>query len=305
MKFADMLKTPELFFNPKQLVRYQLMKKGNISNNEFEEVSLPWGVKILVRPHEFIGKRICMYGLYDLCVCESVWNLLDPGECAVDVGANIGQMASLMAVKCGGSGKVIAFEPHPKVYEELMKNVNTWNQKEGLARIISHQVALSENAGEGLLRSHATFQISMGRSRVVTEENYQALEGRDYKIKLQKLDEIIDNHEKIGVMKIDVEGHEISVLKGAKEVIESNRIRDIIFEEHAKYPTVLTQFLEEYGYSLFYLEKSFWGIEVGEIKNRPQYTYTIHEVPNYLATKEPERALVRLRKKGWRVLLGW
>jgi FkbM family methyltransferase len=50
----------------------------------------------------------------------------EPGR-AVDVGANIGYMTSLMAHKVGLSGKVIAFEPHPAIYKRLVNNVQDWH----------------------------------------------------------------------------------------------------------------------------------------------------------------------------------
>ena len=71
-----------------------------------------------MNPKETIGRAILRLGVYDLCVSESICRLLDPGESAIDVGANLGYMTSLMAAKAGKCGSVESFEPHP----DLMPN---------------------------------------------------------------------------------------------------------------------------------------------------------------------------------------
>ena len=50
-----------------------------------------------------------MTGIYDLIVTEILWRLINKGEIAVDVGANIGYMTSLMAAKVASSGKVYSY----------------------------------------------------------------------------------------------------------------------------------------------------------------------------------------------------
>ena len=66
-----------------------------------------------------ICERSCTSILaFDLISCEAIWRLLDEGELALDVGANIGYMTSLMAARLGKNGRVIAFEPHPVLFQE-------------------------------------------------------------------------------------------------------------------------------------------------------------------------------------------
>ncbi len=59
-----------------------------------------------VRPAEGVGRSLWRLGVYDLVTCELCWRLLDPGETAVDVGANIGVVTGLLARRAGPAGEV-------------------------------------------------------------------------------------------------------------------------------------------------------------------------------------------------------
>lgn len=299
-KLLKILKKPEYFFRPAQLLRFAAQKIRK-RTNEFEDVVLPWKLKIRVRTNDWIGSEIWKLGIFDLCVCESIWRLLDPGECAIDVGANIGQMTSLMATKVGRNGKVIAFEPHPEVYEDLLVNVNNWINTACLGQIEIHKVALTDHSGEAYLSIPKAFDRNRGLSSLFSLDEYDNKTLCNVQVKrLDQLEQLQGENTHIGVLKIDVEGHELEVLKGATKLIDKHQIRDIIFEEWNKYPTPMTEFLEEHGYTLFYLGEHFLGIEVGDIKEKEQ-KYRGTSYPNYLATNEPNRALRRLIPQGWSV----
>src|SRR5262245_30401299 len=114
---------PEYLLRPSQLWR-RLQWHFAPANETYISVRLPWGAQIRVRPTDVIGSAIAKLGLFDLLVSESLFRLCDVGELALDIGANIGQMTSLMAVKVGPSGTVLAFEPHFEIFSELAFNVN-------------------------------------------------------------------------------------------------------------------------------------------------------------------------------------
>ena len=58
-----------------------------------------------VRPRETVGHIMWHLGVLDLAASEVCWRLLDPGETAVDVGANIGVMTGLLARRAGPTGE--------------------------------------------------------------------------------------------------------------------------------------------------------------------------------------------------------
>ncbi|NDJ16380.1 FkbM family methyltransferase [Myxacorys almedinensis] len=300
---------PEVLLRPSQFVRVLKSRPSRVVQRltphdrspEFTSVRLAWGVTIRVRPAEFVGAFIYNRGLYDIDVCETIWRLLDAGECAVDVGANIGQMVSLMATKIGVHGRAIAVEPHPEIYQELLFNTNRWANENDIAAIECYEMALSDQQGEDFLRVPKCFRENRGVAALDASGD-----GRDdvnvslIKIEKTTLDHMVDHQTStVGVMKIDVEGHELSVLKGASQLIEQNKIRDIIFEERANYPTAVTQFLESYGYTIFHLSHTLSGLKIEPLAGKH---LTIPYFINCLATVDPERALERLATQGWQAL---
>ena len=130
MRFIGSLGKPEYVFRPSQIIR-RLQREFQIAR-ESEEVVLPWGLPIRVFPNETIGSCIWRTGVHDLVASEALWRLLDPGETAVDIGANIGYMTGLMARRAGPRGRVIALEPHPDIFAELQRNVGEWGRSPAL-----------------------------------------------------------------------------------------------------------------------------------------------------------------------------
>lgn len=287
----------EIFHQPKLLLNFfRLSSKPYIAK-------LPWGPTILINPSEHQGYRIKTLGVYDLCVCEAIWKLMDSGEYAIDAGANIGQMTSVMATKVGKNGKVFSIEPHPRVYEELLRNVRNWDRNNDCARIYPMNLALSNKIANGTLVEPADHEQNYGEAFITEDKKYVKSVENTYTIKMTRLDEIIRDIDKIGLLKIDVEGHEAKVLKGATESLKKKKFRDIIFEEHGNhsYPTVITDYLESYGYTVFYMVKHFLGIAFGDLKkNREIYKdYTYY---NCLASIDSNRAEHRMRRRGWEIL---
>ena len=106
---------PEYIFRPSQGVRRILRRLKPRPRSAV--VELPWKLQLCIRLDDHIGWSIWRTGVYDLCVTEVLWRLIDKGETSVDVGANIGHMTSVMVKRVGASGKVHAYEAHPEVQE--------------------------------------------------------------------------------------------------------------------------------------------------------------------------------------------
>src|SRR5262245_3224484 len=102
-----------------------------------------WGDWLEVEPRRFIGGNIYMRGVHELPVCEALWRLAEPGERAVDVGANIGVMTSMLSKRVGPRGLVTSFEAHPEVFRQLAQNVARWEGR----RIAVFEMAMSGKEG--------------------------------------------------------------------------------------------------------------------------------------------------------------
>lgn len=281
MNFNRFFNKPEYFFRPQQIVkRFQL----NSIKNTIVETELLWGHKnFQVNAAETVGRSILSYGLYDLALSEAIYRLTNKASLCVDVGANIGYFSSLFA-KYGGT--VYAFEPHPVIYDRLKKNCASLVNTQCLS------LALDEKAGEADLYIPSNFDSNEGIASLQPMVN-----SRVVKVKTKTFDEIFPS-ERVDVMKIDVEGHEISVLKGAIHALQAGRILNIVFEDFAGEKSQVIHFLESYGYRVFRLVKSFTNlrlVKVGEAEQIPLW-----EPPNYIATK---MELSWEKKNSWSILL--
>ena len=285
---------PEYLFRPSALGRrlQRQFEKGNA----VEEVMLPWGAPILIESAELIGSNLWKVGIYDLIVAESLMRLADSGEYCLDVGANIGLMTSALAYAVGTVGHVVSFEPSPGVIPKLEQNVELWRTRLGWRQVTVEAVALSRSNGEAILTVPFESENSPG---IASMEPDRA--GESVTVPTRTLDSIQPEDTTVGVMKIDVEGHELGVLSGATDLLSSGRIRDIVFEGYGGYPSPVTRLLASYGYSVFGLRKGLLAPRLAP--DAPaKISFRGGETPNYLATRDASRAVQRLAPMGWQAL---
>lgn len=256
---------------------------------------LPWRVDLIVSESDAIGYSILVGRVFDPCVTETIHRLIDPGDFVVDVGANVGYLTSLAAVRAGPRGRVVAVEPHPTVFELLSSNAEAWRADRRLAPVELQRLALSDRAGDGRLFAGPTFDQNMGLATLASD----AADGPDSEqVELRRLDEVVPGA-RIGVLKIDVEGHEPEVLRGAGSLLEGRLVRDVIFEDHEPYPSKATETVERAGYHLVSLTNDLGGLRLqppGERGDEPAWPG-----PSYLATADPARSIPRLERRGWQV----
>jgi FkbM family methyltransferase len=282
---------PEYLFQPAQIFRRLVRHRG--AANIPVTVRLPWGLPMVVHSQESIGFCIWQLGIYDLALSEVAWRLLDPGEKAVDVGGNIGYMSCLLAARAGTTGQVVTFEPHPVLNAALATQISRWTGA-GAAPVTLRNEALSDRSGVAFLAEPEEFGTNCGTS---TLENGGS--GRGHSVPTLRLDSLTELSGPIGVMKVDVEGHEAAVFRGAERLLGSGSLRDIVFEEHHGADSEACQFLVRHGYTLFLIERTLWGPLLVKPDSAPRTTWA---ATNFLATREPDRATKRIGKRGWQVL---
>jgi FkbM family methyltransferase len=287
---------PQYVLHPlRALRRVARVVKGPPPEARPRVARLPWGVELTVQESDAIGYSILVGRVFDPCVTEAVHRLVDPGDVVVDVGANVGYLTSLAAVRALPSGRVIAVEPHPAVFELLRSNAESWSAKPNAAPVELHRLALSNHNGVGRIVTGPHFETNMGLARLSEKD----ADGQNsHEVELRRLDELVDETA-IGLLKVDVEGHETEVLSGASGLLERGLVRDIIFEDHAPYPSEATALVENAGYHLVSLSNDLRGLLV----NPPHERGPVREWPgpSYLATIDPDRSVARLRARGWQV----
>jgi FkbM family methyltransferase len=237
-------------------------------------------------------------GVYDLVVSETIWRLLDPGETAVDAGAHIGYMTALMAAKAGPTGTVFCFEPHPDNFLDLSNNIAGWLGNI-TAKVIPMPVALSSRRGSGQLEAPPAFATNRGISRLSAEGATGNSSGTS--VTVDRLDHVLPDSPQVGVLKIDVEGHEVEVLHGAEGLLQKRKVRDIVFEElSGSFKSPVAELLTSRGFAVIRLARSFAGPLL--LHSDEAGFVAPYLPPSFLATLEPERARSRLSPRGWNVL---
>ncbi len=289
---------PQYVFHPGRAAR-RAMHRFTKHEGRVEVAQLPWGLPLEVNTGDAIGFAIAAGGVFDPCVTETLHRLIDPGETVADVGANLGYMTSLAAASVGAGGGVYAFEPHPRAYELLESNVSRWRAMKGTGPVELRQVALSDVAGEGELFSGGSTEFDLAVASLSAGEHPPAGASTEaISVPLARLDQI-EGVNRLSVMKVDVEGHEPSVLRGAGCLLEDGAIRDIVFEDHDEYPSESTAIVEDAGYQLIGLSNDLWGLRLMRPEERGELP--AWPGPSYLATRNPDRARRRLSPRGWQV----
>lgn len=257
-------------------------------------ITTAWGDRFIVDPRRFIGAHLYMRGVHELPVCETLFRLCGKGELALDVGANIGAMTSLLSLAAGPEGHVISFEAHPGILAQLQENVTLWSRQ----NIELIHAAVSDRPGTLTLSETSGFGQNEGTARIV-EAGAGALATADaaaHTVTAVSLDDLIGAR-RVGLMKIDVEGHELHVLRGASRCLGEHSVRDIVFETGGDYPNATHRLLLEAGYRVSEIRSTWRGPCLVEPLAGPP-----HMLADCLATLDHDRAARMLAPRGWQVL---
>jgi FkbM family methyltransferase len=179
-------------------------------------------VYLNVRESRFMLDRAL--GRHEPARMEAVGKLLKRGSIFIDIGGNKGEFALLAASKVGGSGKVFCFEPEPQNCRWIRESIRL----NGYGNITLFELALSDSDGESRLylgrRSGSHTMVGP------LQDEYAGV----VTVRTRTLDDLLSevHQEKVDMMKIDVEGAELSVLKGAQRVLCQNSNIRLLIELH-------------------------------------------------------------------------
>jgi FkbM family methyltransferase len=262
----------------------QCEKRGSVV------VSLGNGTRIRLYCDSVLCKNI-YFGAFEEAERKFAKNFLRPGDIYVDVGANIGLFTVIAASRVGRLGHVWAFEPCFTTFTRLFENV-ALNR---LRNVTCFQIALSDTIGQLDLRVsldgydawNSLAEPYVG-GRYITES-----------VECTTWDTFAQVHELVGrvtMMKIDVEGWESRVLRGARETLSryDAPVLQVEFTDAAAQCAdsschALYYILRDYGYQLFTYDST--KNEIVPEPLRESYPYV-----NIIAAKEPEKVAARLRE---------
>lgn len=285
------LHSPHYRHNPRQVLR-RLRRAFAPRRSGLQTVTLPWGVRLKVDVDEFIGASIWTTGVHDLAVSEAIWRVLSPGETAVDAGANVGYTLSLMALRIGRQGAVMAYEPHPGLFELLKHNTDLLSRDEDTCVPQLFPLALSDHDGSAALVTDKDWDTHHGLGYLADSPETPA---GGIPVETRRLDESVTSGN-ISLLKLDVEGHEAQILRGASRLLNDKQIKTVIYEERVGVNGPSHKVLAEAGYALFALDSRLSGPFLTKL-GTPRVTPS----PDFLATTAPEEILRRFDAPGWQI----
>jgi len=177
---------------------------------------------------EAIDYEIYAHKIFEPDTTNAIKKFSKPGMNAIDIGANIGYYTLILAQAIEENGKVIAFEPMHWAFKKLEKNIslNKFNN------IILENKALSDNNENNINAKFAcSWPVFENKKNLHPIHKGKAMENKTDMI---TLDSYANNKKiKIDLIKLDVDGYEVKVLKGAKRILKEDR--PIIISELGKY----------------------------------------------------------------------
>ena len=220
-------------------------EKSCCFRQSFFKIHSSTALTIISLPRPFKSRlvmRCADLGFYSEIYFQDIYSqkLLKSGMNIIDVGAHIGVYTVLAAEKVGKDGKVIAIEPEQKNYKQLVENIKLNN----FQNVIPINIALADYNGSGKLYLSS---FSDGHSLIFNEDKNLYLN-----VPIKTIDRLLEELDisKIHLIKIDAEGAEIPILKGAEKTLKTNpNIKLIIATEH--YPSEaeeVCQFLNDRGF---------------------------------------------------------
>lgn len=185
-------------------------------------------LELLTKRHEIETRRRLM-------------RLMRPGMVILDVGAHVGYYTRLFAAGTGASGRVIAFEPHPRTHRTLQDNLRR------LDNVTALQVAVAEAAGQAELYDYLMMSASgslhydeamaalqrsqMGESDVAPRRQ-DDFEMQKYRVATAAIDQCLAEMDikRVDLVKMDIEGAEMGALRGMRQTIAHSPRLSLVME---------------------------------------------------------------------------
>ena len=238
------------------------------------------------------------FGLYEPEVIRVLRRTLRVGDTFIDVGANIGYLSCIAAGLVGRMGHVHSFEPAPRYFERLAKLAAA----DPAHRIEPHNCACGDV--EGSLPLYITNLANIGWNTVVPNFMSPGTVEQTIDVPVCRLDDFIAANalKNISLIKIDVEGFELPVLKGLQGYLqsdESRRLAIICEIAPGAYPllgftlTQLADYMKTYGYRAFSLIDSNAEVDITRLNTLTNVLFRV-PVHSPSVTDRPHKCYTRV-----------
>jgi len=220
---------------------------------------LACGAELVVDLNDYVGRTAYYIGDLDRKISQIAKRIVRPGDHVLDIGANIGVVTMQLSRLVGETGVVDAFEPNPTTNGMLARSI----ERNGIRNVRLHRYALGEK--EEPLR----LSFPSGNLGMATLSPDSPTDGWNHvDVPVRTLASVADELKlgHIRFIKIDVEGFELGVLRGAERWFANDLPDAIVFEtvvssRNSKESPVVS-LLVEHGYRLYSLPKAVFSVRL-------------------------------------------
>lgn len=247
------------------------------------------GVPILVDRGDFLGACVYYFGDYDPRISWLCHRVLRPGDVFVDIGANCGVVTFTAAPLVGPRGEVHAFEPQPAAARLLHSTI----ERNAFSHVRVHEVALSDSDGSSAM------WVPDDNRGAASLERHGARGGESIEVTTRKSGPFLEStlgDRPIRMMKIDVEGHEATIVRDASGFLATNGPEVIVFEWNSTGIGVgdseIGRTLDELGYELHVVLPTVAQVRIRRVDDALS---RVLDARDYVAIRPgPARGSVRL-----------
>ncbi len=199
------------------------------------------GYTVFNKKDKYIGQAVERYGEYSELEMMMFRRYCKKDDYIVEVGANIGTHTQALAQLVGPGGRVIAFEPQRIVFQTLCANMAI----NSLTNVECYQKGVAAETGK----------LKIPEFDYSKENNYGGVRidsfNRGYEVDIVTLDGFIDIP-RLALLKIDAEGMEIPVIKGASETINTHHPVLYVENDRKESSRALIELIQSFNYRLFW-----------------------------------------------------
>jgi FkbM family methyltransferase len=221
--------------------------------------NLSGGGRMLLDTNDRLTRRILCDGMFEPAVRREIERVASRRVNVIDIGANIGYYTVLTSKLIGRDKHVYAFEPQPRVVSRLRTNIEV----SGLLNVSVFPLALSDATGS--VRFHIPTEGSEAHGSFHANGRFDVK--KIVEVETQRLDDVLSElgNPEIGLIKMDAEGAELSILRGAARLLSGPNKPVLVFEAnegncqpfgHCVYD--LLQYVRNCGYRLRQLDNEDW-----------------------------------------------
>lgn len=178
-------------------------------------VCVKGGRKFYIDLNESMYRKLYFFGIYEPNETRALSRIIRPGDVVIDIGANFGWYTTLFSDLIGKQGEIHSFEPVSQIFYELQRNVKL---NSSYNNFFLNQQALGDKVC--MIQIHVFSELPCGHASIslLDRNDYTS-----YDCSMTTLDNYLSKRHMTNVqlIKCDVEGAEMLVIKGAKSLLSS------------------------------------------------------------------------------------